>query len=226
MSKKLWGGRFGQGTDALVEQFSESVSFDQRLYKHDIEGSLAHAKMLHKIEVLNATELADIQSGLADILAEIEAGNFIWDIALEDVHMNIEARLTDRIGDAGKKLHTGRSRNDQVATDIRLYLRDAIDDILSVITELQSALIHLADKEAATIMPGFTHLQTAQPITFGHHMLAWNAMLTRDHARLIDCRKRMNICPLGSAALAGTSFLLIVRSRHPCLALMRRLKTP
>ncbi len=206
MSKKLWGGRFGQGTDALVEQFSESVSFDQRLYKHDIEGSLAHAEMLHKIAVLTATELADIQSGLADILAEIEAGNFIWDIALEDVHMNIEARLTDRIGDAGKKLHTGRSRNDQVATDIRLYLRDAIDDILSVITELQSALIHLAGKEAATIMPGFTHLQTAQPITFGHHMLAWNAMLTRDHARLIDCRKRMNICPLGSAALAGTSF--------------------
>jgi argininosuccinate lyase len=206
MSKKLWGGRFGQSTNELVELFSESVSFDQRLYRQDIQGSLAHAGMLHSIGVLTENELADIQQGLGDIQADIEAGTFEWDIALEDVHMNIEARLTERIGDAGKKLHTGRSRNDQVATDIRLYLRDAIDDILAVAHTLQSALVDLAGKEAATVMPGFTHMQTAQPVTFGHHMLAWNAMLARDYERLCDCRKRMNICPLGSAALAGTSF--------------------
>jgi len=206
MSKKLWGGRFGQSTNELVERFSESISFDQRLYKHDIQGSLAHARMLASIDILSEQELRDIQNGLNDILCEIEAGEFHWDIALEDVHMNIEARLTERIGDAGKKLHTGRSRNDQVATDIRLYLRDAIDDILIVLHALQSALVGLAEKETATVMPGFTHLQTAQPVTFGHHMLAWNSMLTRDYQRLADCRKRMNICPLGSAALAGTSF--------------------
>lgn len=206
MSKKLWGGRFGQSTNELVEQFSESVSFDQRLYQQDIRGSLAHARMLRSIGVLNDKELADIQQGLGDILADIESGVFEWDVALEDVHMNIEARLTERIGDAGKKLHTGRSRNDQVATDIRLYLRDAIDDIKRVLHSLQSALVSLAEMEAATVMPGFTHMQTAQPITFGHHMLAWNAMLERDYERLCDCRKRLNICPLGSAALAGTSF--------------------
>ncbi len=206
MSKKLWGGRFGQSTNELVEQFSESVSFDQRLYRQDIQGSLAHAGMLHSIGVLTEKELTDIKQGLSEIQADIESGEFEWDIALEDVHMNIEARLTERIGDAGKKLHTGRSRNDQVATDIRLYLREAIDDILSVLHSLQSALVDLADQEAATVMPGFTHMQTAQPVTFGHHMLAWNAMLARDFERLCDCRKRMNICPLGSAALAGTSF--------------------
>lgn len=206
MSKKLWGGRFGQSTNELVERFSESISFDQRLYKHDIQGSLAHARMLASIDILSKQELSDIQSGLTDILSEIEAGEFNWDIALEDVHMNIEARLTERIGDAGKKLHTGRSRNDQVATDIRLYLRDAIDDILLVLHALQTALVELAEKEAATVMPGFTHLQTAQPVTFGHHMLAWNSMLARDYERLLACRKRMNVCPLGSAALAGTSF--------------------
>ena len=206
MSKKLWGGRFGQSTNQLVEQFSESISFDHRLYKHDIQGSLAHAQMLQSIGILDSQELLDIQTGLNDILAEIEAGEFNWDIALEDVHMNIEARLTERIGDAGKKLHTGRSRNDQVATDIRLYLRDAIDDILLVLHDLQSALVELADREAATVMPGFTHMQTAQPVTFGHHMLAWNAMLSRDYQRLSDCRRRMNISPLGCAALAGTSF--------------------
>jgi len=206
MSKKLWGGRFGQSTNELVEQFSESVSFDQRLYQQDIQGSIAHARMLHSIGVLNDKELADIQRGLGDILVDIESGAFEWDIALEDVHMNIEAQLTERIGDAGKKLHTGRSRNDQVATDIRLYLRDAIDDILQILHSLQSALVNLAEMEAATVMPGFTHMQTAQPITFGHHMLAWNAMLARDYERLRDCRKRLNICPLGSAALAGTSF--------------------
>ncbi len=206
MSKKLWGGRFAQSTNKLVEQFSESVSFDKRLYSQDIDGSLAHAEMLKDIGVLTPQELKEIQDGLAEILSDIESGKFDWDIALEDVHMNIEARLTERIGEAGKKLHTGRSRNDQVATDVRLYLRQAIDDILSELRHLRSALIDLADDHAAVIMPGFTHLQTAQPITFGHHMLAWNAMLERDTARLIDCQKRLNQCPLGSAALAGTSF--------------------
>ncbi len=206
MSKKLWGGRFAQGTNELVEQFSESVSFDSRLYRHDIQGSLAHAEMLQSIGVLSEQELADIQRGLNEILAEIEAGEFRWDVALEDVHMNIEARLTERIGDAGKKLHTGRSRNDQVATDIRLYLRDAVDEMREVLHALRSALVDLAEREAETVMPGFTHLQAAQPVTFGHHMLAWNAMLERDDARLADCRERMNISPLGSAALAGTSF--------------------
>lgn len=208
MSKKLWGGRFEQSTNALVERFTESVSFDKRLYKHDIQGSLAHAKMLAKIGVLDTHELEQIQSKLNEILTEIEAGDFQWHIALEDVHMNIEAELTKRIGDAGKKLHTARSRNDQVATDIRLYLRDAIDQIQSVLQSLQSVLIDLAEKEAETIMPGFTHLQTAQPVTFGHHMLAWNEMLVRDYDRLSDCRKRMNTCPLGCAALAGTSFAI------------------
>ena len=206
MSKKLWGGRFGQGTNELVEKFSESVSFDQRLYRHDIQGSLAHATMLHSIGILDDQELANIKKGLKGILKDIESGDFEWDIALEDVHMNIEARLTERIGEAGKKLHTGRSRNDQVATDIRLYLRDAIDDILVVLHVLQTTLVELAEKEAATVMPGFTHMQTAQPVTFGHHILALNSMLSRDFERLIDCRRRMNISPLGSAALAGTSF--------------------
>ncbi len=206
MSKKLWGGRFEQSTNALVERFSESVSFDQRLYQYDIQGSIAHAKMLAKIGVLNRDELGQIESKLNEILTEIESGEFEWDISLEDVHMNIEAELTKRIGNAGKKLHTARSRNDQVATDIRLYLRAAIDEILSTLKALQTELIELADKEAATIMPGFTHLQTAQPVTFGHHMLAWNAMLARDFARITDCKKRLNICPLGCAALAGTSF--------------------
>lgn len=206
MNKKLWGGRFKQSTNELVEQFSESVSFDQRLYQQDIQGSLAHANMLCSIGVLDDAEFATIKTGLASILADIEADKFEWNIALEDVHMNIEARLTELIGEAGKKLHTGRSRNDQVATDIRLYLRAAIDDILSELHDLQSALVELADREAATVMPGFTHMQTAQPVTFGHHMLAWNAALSRDYSRLVDSQARMNYCPLGSAALAGTSF--------------------
>lgn len=205
-NKKLWGGRFTQGTNALVEQFSESISFDQRLYAQDIQGSLAHAEMLAKIGVLNTEDLHAIQTGLEQIKAEIEAGEFEWSTALEDVHMNIEARLTERIGEAGKKLHTGRSRNDQVATDVRLYLREHIDQISALITRLQWALVDWGDKAADTIMPGFTHLQTAQPVTFGHHMLAWNEMLDRDFSRLADCRARMNISPLGSAALAGTSF--------------------
>ena len=203
---KPWGGRFSESTDAFVERFTASVSFDQRLALHDIRGSLAHAEMLARAGVLTDEEFGAISAGLSDIRAEIEAGRFAWSVALEDVHMNIEARLTDRIGIAGKKLHTGRSRNDQVATDIRLWLRAEIDAICTELTRLQHALVGLALREADTIMPGFTHLQTAQPVTFGHHMLAWNEMLERDHGRLQDCRARLNICPLGAAALAGTSY--------------------
>ena len=203
---KLWGGRFSEATDAFVEAFTASVSFDQRLYYHDIQGSLAHAAMLTQAGILTDKEHADIQHGLAQIQSEIEAGQFQWSVAREDVHMNIEARLTEIIGDAGKKLHTGRSRNDQVATDMRLYLRDEIDVIAAELTRLQQGLIQLATEHAETIMPGFTHLQSAQPVTFGHHMLAWNAMLERDYARFLDCRKRVNQMPLGSAALAGTTY--------------------
>ncbi len=205
--EKPWTGRFSEPTDAFVEAFGASVGFDQRMYSQDIRGSIAHARMLAKVGVLSETECDDIIRGLTKIEAEIEAGDFPWSIALEDVHMNIEKRLTDMIGEAGKKLHTGRSRNDQVATDVRLYLRDEIDNtIVPELKRLQGALIDLAEREAETIMPGFTHLQTAQPITFGHHMLAWNEMLQRDGERLVDCRKRVNIMPLGSAALAGTTY--------------------
>jgi len=203
---KLWKGRFNEPTDAFVEKFTASVNFDKRLYPYDIAGSIAHARMLTKCGILSQQDCDQILKGLEDILTDIEAGDFAWSVALEDVHMNIEARLTDRIGDAGKKLHTGRSRNDQVATDIRLYLRDAIDHIQVELRRLQLALIDLAETEADTIMPGFTHLQVAQPITFGHHMMAWFEMLTRDESRLFDCQKRMNVMPLGSAALAGTSY--------------------
>ncbi|MDX9875434.1 MAG: argininosuccinate lyase [Spongiibacteraceae bacterium] len=203
---KPWGGRFSEPTDAFVERFTASVGFDQRLYHHDINGSLAHAQMLNKVGVLTDDELAAIRQGLEEIRAEIEAGRFDWSVRLEDVHMNIEARLTDKIGIAGKKLHTGRSRNDQVATDIRLYLRDEIDLIAQELTRLQRGLVDLAERNADVIMPGFTHLQTAQPVTFGHHLLAWNEMLERDHGRLLDCRKRVNQSPLGAAALAGTTY--------------------
>ncbi|SCZ66760.1 argininosuccinate lyase [Thiohalomonas denitrificans] len=205
--EKPWTGRFTEPTDAFVEAFGASVGFDQRMYKQDIRGSIAHARMLAHVGVLTEAERDDIIRGLTKIEAEIEAGDFQWSIALEDVHMNIEKRLTDLIGDAGKKLHTGRSRNDQVATDIRLYLRDEIDSAIAPeLKRLQGNLIDLAEREADTIMPGFTHLQTAQPITFGHHMLAWNEMLQRDAERLQDCRKRINVMPLGSAALAGTTY--------------------
>lgn len=203
---KLWGGRFQEPTDAFVQRFTASVSFDQRLAKFDIEGSLAHAQMLHHINILNAQELADIQTGLTDILTLIEQGEFNWCVELEDVHMNIEAALTERIGITGKKLHTGRSRNDQVATDIRLWLRSEITRICTELRRLQNGLIDLAEREANTIMPGFTHLQTAQPVTFGHHLMAWFEMLERDHSRLKDCQQRMNQSPLGAAALAGTSY--------------------
>jgi len=205
-SDKLWDGRFTQPTDAFVEVFTASVGFDQRMYRHDIMGSKAHATMLAKIGVLTQQECKTIIDGLDAIESDIESGNFAWSTKLEDVHMNIEARLTDRIGDTGKKLHTGRSRNDQVATDIRLYLRDEINAVLSELKRLQQGILKLAETEAETIMPGFTHLQTAQPVTFGHHLLAWCEMLFRDVARFQDCQSRVNIMPLGAAALAGTSY--------------------
>ena len=204
--KKLWGGRFDELTDLLVETFTESVSFDWRLYPHDIEGSIAHARMLAKVGVLTRAEATKIAAGLTRIRREIDAGRFRWDPALEDVHMNIEARLTERIGELGKKLHTGRSRNDQVATDLRLYLRHWIDTISGLLGLAGGRLLDLAEREADTILPGFTHLQIAQPVTFGHHMLAWREMLERDRARLADCRKRVNVLPLGAAALAGTVY--------------------
>lgn len=205
---KPWGGRFSEGTDAFVEAFTASVGFDQRLYRQDIAGSIAHARMLARIGVLTEAECTQIVTGLEDIRAEIEAGRFEWSVALEDVHMNIEARLVARIGEAGKKLHTGRSRNDQVATDIRLYLREAIDALTAELDRLQVGLLDLAEREAETVMPGFTHLQVAQPVTFGHHMMAWHAMLARDRERLADCRRRVNVLPLGAAALAGTVYPL------------------
>jgi argininosuccinate lyase len=203
---KPWGGRFSEATDAFVERFTASVTFDQRLFHHDINGSIAHATMLAKAGVLSQEELQKIQQGLETIRQQINAGKFDWSISLEDVHMNIEARLTESIGIAGKKLHTGRSRNDQVATDIRLYMRDEVDAIAKELTRLQTGLADLAEREFDTIMPGFTHLQTAQPVTFGHHMLAWFEMLQRDYGRLMDCRKRLNYSPLGAAALAGTTY--------------------
>ena len=204
--KKPWGGRFSGDTDSLMESFSESVSFDWRLYQQDIRGSIAHARMLCRVGVLTDTDFDAIESGLGAIESEIESGKFPWAESLEDVHMNIEAALTDRIGDAGKRLHTGRSRNDQVATDMRLYLRDGIDRLTLLLTQLQRVLVNLAVEEADTIMPGFTHMQSAQPVTLGHHLLAWNEMLERDYQRLMDCRRRVNVCPLGAAALAGTSY--------------------
>ena len=205
-SEKPWSGRFTEPTDSFVEAFTASVAFDRRLYRHDIAGSIAHARMLAHVGVLAPDECEAIIKGLKEIEAEIDAGRFAWSTALEDVHMNIEARLIERIGDAGKKLHTGRSRNDQVATDLRLYLRDGIDEVNAAARRLQEALLDVAEREADTVMPGFTHLQVAQPITFGHHLLAWFEMLARDRERFADCRKRVNIMPLGSAALAGTSY--------------------
>jgi len=205
-TSKLWGGRFNEPTDSFVQQFTASVDFDQRMAAEDIAGSLAHADMLCAAGVLTAEELDAIRSGLAQVQDEISSGSFNWSVALEDVHMNIEARLTELIGVTGKKLHTGRSRNDQVATDIRLYLRGAIDAIALELTRLQRGTIGLAAQNTDTIMPGFTHLQTAQPVTFGHHLLAWNEMLERDFGRLQDCRTRLNQSPLGAAALAGTTF--------------------
>ncbi|GGJ04574.1 argininosuccinate lyase [Halopseudomonas pertucinogena] len=205
-TNQSWGGRFSEPVDAFVARFTASVDFDKRLYKHDIQGSIAHATMLAKVGVLSEAERDSIIEGLEAIRAEIEAGQFDWRVDLEDVHMNIEARLTERIGITGKKLHTGRSRNDQVATDIRLWLREEIDIIVGELERLQRGLLDQAEQHAEVIMPGFTHLQTAQPVTFGHHLLAWFEMLCRDRERLLDCRKRVNRMPLGSAALAGTTY--------------------
>ena len=208
VADKPWSGRFTESTDAFVEQFTASVGFDQRMYAQDIDGSQAHARMLQKIGVLTATECDQITSALNEIKLEIEKGQFNWRVDLEDVHMNIESRLVEKIGEPGKKLHTGRSRNDQVATDVRLYLRDQIEVIDGELVRLQRAILDIAEHEAKTLMPGFTHLQVAQVITVGHHLMAWFQMLSRDRARLADCKKRVNVMPLGAAALAGTSFPL------------------
>lgn len=201
---KLWDGRFDEATDPLVEAFTESVSFDARLAPYDIQGSIAHATMLGRVGVLSADEVTAIVDGLGAIQAEIDAGTFTWNPGLEDVHMNIEQALTNRIGDAGKKLHTARSRNDQVATDIRLFLRDAADQTIAALHTFADTLLDVAEREADTILPGHTHLQVAQPVSFGHHMLAWRAMLLRDAERMADGRRRINRLPLGCAALAGT----------------------
>ena len=203
---QAWSARFAEPVAELVQRYTASVDFDKRMALVDIQGSLAHAEMLTAQKIISAEDFAAIQKGMVEIRSEIEAGSFVWELALEDVHLNIEARLTKIIGDAGKRLHTGRSRNDQVATDIRLWLRGAIDEIQAELTALRSGLLGLAEKHADTIMPGFTHLQVAQPITFGHHVMAYAEMFARDAERLADCRKRVNRLPLGAAALAGTSY--------------------
>ena len=201
-----WGGRFAAGPSVIMQEINASIGFDRKLWRQDIRGSLAHAAMLAHIGLISAEDEAAIRAGLEGIGAEIEAGSFPFEQALEDIHMNIEARLTDRIGEAGKRLHTARSRNDQVATDFRLWVRDCIDGITAQIEDLMRCLAEQAQAHASDPMPGFTHLQTAQPVTFGHHLLAYVEMLNRDRGRLADCRARLNENPLGSAALAGTSF--------------------
>ena len=203
---EAWSGRFNEPVAELVKRYTASVDFDQRLAAFDIQGSLAHAQMLAAQAIISQEDLSAIEKGLAEVQQEIEAGTFEWLLDLEDVHLNIEKRLTDKIGDAGKRLHTGRSRNDQVATDIRLWLRAVCDDAMAGITKLQLSILDLAEQHADTIMPGFTHLQVAQPVTFGHHLLAYYEMLKRDASRFVDCRKRINQLPLGAAALAGTSY--------------------
>ena len=204
--KNTWSGRFAEPVAELVKRYTASVGFDQKLALFDIQGSLAHAQMLSACGIIAEQDLSDIQRGLAKIRTEIIAGEFIWSLDLEDVHLNIERRLTTLVGDAGKRLHTGRSRNDQVATDVRLYLRDAIDELMKLIAALQNALLDLAELHTLTIMPGFTHLQVAQPISFAHHLMAYFEMLKRDAERLQDARRRVNRLPLGAAALAGTSY--------------------
>ncbi len=201
-----WSGRFSEPVDARVQRYTASVSFDRRLAEFDIQGSLAHARMLAGCGVLAAAELAAIERGLAQVADEIRTGAFQWSLEAEDVHTNIERRLTALVGDAGKRLHTARSRNDQVATGVRLFLRAAIDEIVALLERLSRALVDLAERHAATAMPGFTHLQVAQPVTFGHHLLAYYEMLKRDRERLAGCRTRVNVLPLGAAALAGTSY--------------------
>ncbi len=203
---KAWSGRFNEPVAELVKRYTASVEFDQRLAEFDIQGSLAHARMLGAQGIIGTDDVAAIERGLGEILEEIRAGQFEWLLDLEDVHLNIEKRLTDKVGDAGKRLHTGRSRNDQVATDVRLWLRATVDDVLTRIRNLQISLLDLAEQHADTVMPGFTHLQVAQPVTFGHHLLAYYEMLKRDAERFADARKRINRLPLGAAALAGTSY--------------------
>jgi len=206
MSQKLWGGRFTQPTDKFVEEFTASIEFDQRLYACDIRGSVAHARMLARQQIISDDDARAIIAGLQQILAEIEAGKFEFSVALEDIHMNVEARLIEKIGTVGGKLHTARSRNDQVALDIRLYLRDEVKTILSYLERMQDALLNQAEKNLAVIMPGFTHLQTAQPVLFAHHMMAYFEMIKRDSSRFADGLKRFNLLPLGAGALAGTTF--------------------
>ena len=206
MSNKAWSGRFSEPVSDLVKRYTASVFFDQRMAAQDIRGSLAHAKMLAKQGIISGDDFIAIERGMAQIKEEIAAGTFNWNLDDEDVHLNIEKRLTALIGDAGKRLHTGRSRNDQVATDIRLWLRDTIDVIDGLLADLLRALLDVAETHAETPLPGFTHLQVAQPITFGHHLLAYVEMFQRDRARFADCRKRVNRLPLGAAALAGTTF--------------------
>ena len=200
-----WAGRFSEPMSELVKRYTASVNFDRRLWRQDIRGSLAHARMLARQRIISAADLADIERGMAQIAAEIESGDFVWSLDLEDVHLNIEKRLTALIGDAGKRLHTGRSRNDQVATDIRLWLRDTIDAILGLLGEFQARLLDLAEREAATPMPGFTHLQVAQPVTFGHHLLAWFEMTRRDGERFADTRWRANVLPRYSCIVKSFS---------------------
>ncbi|MDO9010658.1 MAG: argininosuccinate lyase [Gallionella sp.] len=204
--KGTWSGRFAEPVAELVKRYTASVDFDHKLALFDIQGSHAHAQMLAECSIIAMQDLADIQRGLAQIEQEVISGEFAWSLDLEDVHLNIEKRLTTLVGDAGKRLHTGRSRNDQVATDIRLYLRSAVDDLSKLIKSLQTSILDLAEQHTRTIMPGFTHLQVAQPISFAHHLMAYYEMLKRDAERLIDCRKRVNRLPLGAAALAGTSY--------------------
>ncbi|PLX77450.1 MAG: argininosuccinate lyase [Azoarcus sp.] len=203
---KAWSGRFSEPVSDLVKRYTASVTFDQRMAAQDIRCSLAHAKMLARQGIIGASDFADIERGMAQIAGEIKRGEFVWSLDDEDVHLNIEKRLTALVGDAGKRLHTGRSRNDQVATDIRLWLRDAIDQTLELIGDFQRNLLDIAEQHADTPMPGFTHLQVAQPVTFGHHLMAYYEMSRRDAERFADCRKRVNRLPLGSAALAGTSY--------------------
>ncbi|MFO1223582.1 MAG: lyase family protein, partial [Burkholderiaceae bacterium] len=205
---QAWSALFSEPMDALVQRYTASVGFDRRLWHADIAGSLAHARMLAAQRVIAAQDLADIERGLQQIGQEIEAGRFEWKLELEDVHLNIEARLTQLVGDAGKKLHTGRSRNDQVATDLRLWLRDEIDALAALLVQLQRALLAVAEAHTDTVMPGYTHLQVAQPVSFAHHLLAYVEMFARDAERLADVRARTNRLPLGAAALAGTSYPL------------------
>ena len=204
--KKLWSGRFAEPVSELVKRYTASIRFDRRLAPQDIRASLAHARMLRAVGVLKPADLKAIERGLSRISREIETGRFRWSLEAEDVHVNIERRLIALVGEAGKRLHTARSRNDQVATDLRLWLREAIDEIRALAGKLQRELLDQAERHAATVMPGFTHLQVAQPVTFGHHLLAYFEMLERDRSRLADCRRRVNCLPLGAAALAGTSF--------------------